>query len=215
MNQDETTLEINEQSNRLRQEQRAAEERQTEERRQAEERSRIERAAQEERRREDDRRREDQQRQDDRRRQDDERRRTEQQTQETQRRQENQKREQMTQSEVQTQGNAIKNLHEKSYDNEQARYAREKGVAYVETSGFVRGIYRNINDLNNAHYNNRSPDGRQIKNEGKGNSSSPNQDSSKEISAIDKFKAHAESLAEKVQARLTSQSQNKTQGRSR
>ena len=193
------------------------------ERQQSEERARIERTAQEERNREDSRRSEEQRRQDDRRRQDDERKRSEQQKREDNRRQENQRREQGAHSEIHLHESTAKTPSEKTAGNAQAQYAREKGVAYVETSSVINSIYRNINAQNRAQH---GVDGKPLsegqlvelraKNPGNRHSTTESERGQKtEGTAIERHQAQVEPLKDKVQARINAWKQSMSQNRTR
>ena len=223
MNQDESNRQMNDQTDRFRQEQRAAEDRQNEERQRSEERTRAESAAQEQRRREEDSRREEQRRQDDRRRQDDERRRSEQQKQDNSRRQENQSREQRISADSTIHESHARTLYEKSKENQQAQYAREKGVPYVETGAVVNSMYRSINEVNKAQYdvngkpipewqrmgNKEEKDGERTTQSK--TTSAPDKGQGKESPAMEKYMAHEKALSEKVQDRISTQSQTMAQ----
>lgn len=193
-----------EQADKQRREQQTAEDRQAEERRQAEEQARVERTAQEERKRADERRHEEQRRQEDSRRQDEERRRSEQQAQDERRRQESRYREQ----EAQIHESTANTLYKKTEDNPQARYAREKGVAYVSTSGVVNDYYRHANDMNKAQHDSQ---GKQLTEA----DFIALREKHTRSSAMEKFTAQEKALGDKIQERFDAQSQTITPGKSR
>ena len=228
---------FSEQTNKLRQEQRTAETRQIEERRQQEDRQQQERAIQEERIREDNRRQEEQRRQDDRRRQDDEHRRTEQKQQDVRRQNESNRREQNIQVEVQLHESTVNTLHGHRKEDEQARYAREKGVPYVPTGEFVNEYYRNAVAINNAQFgkdgkpltegdhmtlreNNTNlsqdmPKDHAGKVPDKEHISKSGQVQQKDSPEIERFKAYEQTMSGKVQARINAQSQIKVHNRTK
>jgi len=217
MNQEATNRLNNQQSERFRQEQRAAEDRQTEERQRSEERARAERSTQEQRMRDEDRLRDEQRRQEDSRRHEDERRRTEQQRQESNRGRESQKREQDVAAEAKMHESTAKTLSDKGQENQQAQYTREKGVPYVSTNYVVNQYYRNANAQNKAQH---GIDGKplsegqfmQLHTEKAAERTAPDKVAApdkgqRNVSpAMEKYRAHEQTLGGKVQERLASQS---------
>ena len=104
---------------------------------------------------------------------------------------------------------AVRIQKEQKEKNEQAQYAKDKGVAYVDGRAVVADYYRNINAA-------RRPDGQAADRTQQGNAQGKTQ--TKDSPAVARYKAHQQAIAGKVQERLTTkqvQAQAQGQGHSR
>lgn len=180
---------------------------------QREDRQRTERAAQEQRQREEQQRRDDERRREDERRRDDERSRAEQREADQRRRHTEERRQSDAQAEMQIQESTVRTLQKESGENEQARYAREKGVAYVDGNAVVADYYRNINAARQSLHDERgtaAPEQSRTP-----IAAAPEKGEAKDSPAMEKYKARSAALQGKVKERLAGQSKSQDKGVSR